>query len=196
LIERRYLPACELRAKSAGGLTITGHAAVFDKLSDEIYGFRERIAPGAFAETIEKDDIRALWNHDANFVLGRNKAGTLKLAEDDIGLAIEAELPDTTFARDLMKSIERGDVSQMSFGFVTPPSGDDWRMENGQVIRTLNKVQLFDVSPVTYPAYPQTDVSARSLFAERIKALSAATQPDNFYRRKLLHRRIELFADY
>jgi HK97 family phage prohead protease len=141
---------------------ITGHAAVFDVEGDGVW-FREKIAPGAFADSVQTDDVRALWNHDANFVLGRNRAGTLRLHEDERGLAIEIDPPDTQFARDLLVSIERGDVSQMSFGFQTVR--DSWERStegNGQDLRTLEKVKLFDVSPVTFPFYPETDVAVRS----------------------------------
>lgn len=144
--------------------TIVGHAAVFDQLSEDLGGFREKIAPGTFAETIKTDDVRALFNHSPDWVLGRKKAGTLRLAEDKIGLKIEIDPPDTGFARDLAESISRGDIDQMSFGFRT--ISDEWEQEDEQIpIRTLTKVQLLDVSPVTFPAYPDTDVGLRSLQA-------------------------------
>jgi len=97
---------------------ISGHAAVFDQLSDPIMGFREKIAKGAFKKSIRrKDDVRALWNHNSDYVLGRTKSGTLKVKEDDVGLAIEIQPPDTTWANDLITTMERGDVDQMSFAF-------------------------------------------------------------------------------
>lgn len=143
---------------------IRGHAAVFNQLSEDLGGFREQVAPGAFAEAIERDDVRALFNHDANFVLGRTLSKTLRLSEDSRGLAIEIDPPDTQAARDLLVSISRGDVSQMSFGFTIRPGGQDWAKDDeGRTIRTLKKVRLFDVSPVTYPAYPQTDVALREM---------------------------------
>lgn len=143
---------------------ITGHAAVFNKLSENLGGYREKIAPGAFARTIETADIRALFNHDPNYVLGRTTSGTLWLKEDDKGLAIEIDPPDTQWARDLMVSIKRGDISQMSFAFATVK--DRWEHQEGkESIRILDDVDLFDVSPVTYPAYVQTDVKVRSAFA-------------------------------
>lgn len=153
----------EVRVDGEGDKTpkIVGHAAAFDKLSNDLYGFREKIARGCFAKTIGKDDIRALWNHDPSYVLGRNKSGTLRLAEDDKGLAIEIDPPDTQWARDLMVSIKRGDVNQMSFAFRT--ISDKWEdMDKKTAIRTLLEVDLRDVSVVTYPAYPQTDVKVRS----------------------------------
>lgn len=162
-IERRNFQVSELRAITSGdGLRkITGYAAVFEKLSDNLGWFREKIQPGAFADSIITDDVRALWNHDSNYPLGRNKSGTLTLSEDEHGLKIEIDPPDTQWARDLMTSIDRGDVDQMSFGFQT--LSDKWEMVEGEDIRTLIKVRLFDVSPVTFPAYPDTEVGLRSL---------------------------------
>lgn len=146
---------------------LEGHAAVFNSLSEDLGGFREQILPGAFAEAIEKDDVRALFNHDSNFVLGRNVSGTLRLAETVRGLAFEIDLPETPTIRDLVAApIERGDVSQMSFGFSVRPGGQDWaKNDEGQVIRSLKKVRLYDVSPVTFPAYRATDVAVRELRA-------------------------------
>ena len=96
---------------------LEGHAAVFNEEADIAGLFLERVAPGAFAESITKDDVRALFNHDPNFVLGRSIAKTLELKEDEKGLAISIVPPDTQFAKDLVVSMRRGDISQMSFGF-------------------------------------------------------------------------------
>jgi len=167
-VERRSFPVTELRVSKKGEISkIKGHAAVFNKLSEDLGGFREQITPGAFARTIKHSDIRALFNHDPNYILGRNKSGTLTLAEDNEGLAIEIDPPDTSFARDLMVSIDRGDITQMSFAFqVHGEKGEEWDASDPKkVIRTLKEVDLFDVSPVTYPAYPQTDVKVRSVLA-------------------------------
>lgn len=142
---------------------LKGHAAVFEKLSENMGGMREKIAKGAFMKSIGKDDVRALWNHNPDYVLGRNKAGTLRLSEDDKGLAIEIDPPDTQWARDLMVSIKRGDVTQMSFAFSSV--ADSW--DNEKNVRTLNEVKLYDVSPVTYPAYPQTDIKARNILSKK-----------------------------
>jgi len=151
----------ELRKAEDGKPKIEGYSAVFDQLSDDLGGFREKIDKGAFAKTITEDDVRALFNHDSNHVLGRNKNGTLKLAEDEHGLKVEIDPPDTQFANDLLKQIERGDINQMSFGFVTRV--DEWDEKDKEIpIRTLKDVELWDVSPVTFPAYPQTSVSVKS----------------------------------
>ena len=162
-IERRYVTVQEIRVvkKSDAAMpTLDGYAAVFNSLSEDLGGFRELIAPGAFKNSIG-GDVRALWNHDANHVLGRTKSGTLTLAEDQNGLKINIAPPDAQWARDLMASIDRGDVNQMSFGFRTIT--DNWSMLNGENLRTLMDVELFDVSPVTFPAYPDTQVALRSL---------------------------------
>lgn len=155
----------EERAEGKPG-KIQGHAAVFNQLSVPLDGgwYKERINPGAFAKTIKEDDIRALWNHDDNWVLGRNKSGTLSLKEDDKGLFVVIEPPDTTWAADLSKTIKRKDVDQMSFGFNV--IGEHWVKENNWNIRILDEVKLWDVSPVTYPAYPQTDVAIRSMLEQ------------------------------
>lgn len=162
-IEKRNI-ATELRIEAGddGVKKIVGYAAVFDKWSVDLMGFREKISPGAFAKTIKKADIRALFNHDPNIVLGRTKAKTLKLKEDDTGLFEEIIPPDTQQARDLMVSIERGDVDDQSFAFRTIE--DEWvYKKDGSAERTLIEVELRDISPVTYPAYPDTTVALRSL---------------------------------
>ncbi|MBF8255863.1 MAG: phage prohead protease, family, partial [Anaerolineales bacterium] len=104
-VERRFVPSAELRVDDGGegeGPKIKGLAAVFNKLSEDLGGFREKIAPGAFAKTLKEADVRALWNHNPDFVLGRNKAGTLDLEETERGLSVVNEPPDTTWARDLL----------------------------------------------------------------------------------------------
>lgn len=186
-IERRTYAVQEFRVdqETDAPPKIIGHAALFDSLSENLGGFRERIASGAFAETLKTADIRALFNHDPNFVLGRNKAGTLRLKEDKTGLAIEIDPPETQTARDLIVSMKRGDINQMSFGFRTVE--DRWNKVDGEWIRTLLEVELFDVSPVTYPAYTQTDVAVRSL--EKIRA---AEIPDESYLIDLRKRSLQL----
>ncbi len=163
--EIRMLPLTELRiADSESGSVIEGHAAVFDSWSETLGGifpFKEIVRKGAFNESIGKDDIRALFNHDPNYVLGRNRAGTLELVEDEIGLKVRIIPPDTSWAKDIQISIRRGDITQMSIGFVVKE--DKWSTENGMDIREIKKVQLFDVSPVTFPAYTATDVGVRAM---------------------------------
>lgn len=176
--ERRTF-AFEFRA-DGDAPKLAGHAALFNTDADIGGYYTERILPGAFAETIGKDDIRALFNHNPDYVLGRNKANTLSLSEDERGLAVEISPPDTQTARDLMVSIRRGDVNQMSFGFYTVDA--EWKTENGRDIRVLKTLQLFDVSPVTFPAYTHTDVSVRSA----TEIMADRTQPARIDRTPLL----------
>ena len=163
--ERRTIQITDLRTIRADGEKpkITGYAAVFNSLSEDLGGFREMIAPHAFKSAIKEGETRMLWNHNSDLVLGRQSAGTLTLKEDKHGLKIENIPPDTQLGRDAMVSIDRGDVSQMSFGFRVEK--DEWEeKENGETIRTLLKIRsLPDVSPVTYPAYQNTEVALRSL---------------------------------
>ena len=180
--EIRSMPVYELRAEKKGDSdknTIVGYAAVFNSTTDLGY-FEERIKPGAFGRAIkERQDVRALWNHDANFVLGRTKSGTLVLDEDNTGLRVEIDPPDTQHARDLVESIRRGDVDQMSFAFIAVK--ESWTDRKGLApLRELEDVDLFDVSPVTYPAYEATSVgmrSAESVFNDHVQ--STAVQECN-----------------
>lgn len=194
-IERRAFALDEVRIERRDGAEprIIGHAAVFNQLSEELGGFREQIAPGAFIDAIGQDDVRALFNHNPDYVLGRNLAKTLLLAEDARGLAIEIIPPDTQIARDLMVSMERGDITQMSFGFSVRANGQNWGKDDaGQVIRTLTRVRLYDVSPVTYPAYPQTDVAVRSLHDWQQQEADQRTAGQ--WRLRLARRRLDLLA--
>lgn len=160
---RFHIGNLELRddKKEGSAGTIGGYAAVFNKLSEPLGRFREKIAPGAFADSL-KNDVRAFWNHNMDFILGRTSAKTLSLKEDQLGLAFNLDLPDTQMGNDILTSVRRGDISGMSFGFMV--NEDNW--ERGKAgephIRTLLKVDLFEVSPVVFPAYPQTSVNARS----------------------------------
>ena len=173
-LEKRIynLDKLEVRADEETGVpsSIVGHAAVFDKLSVDLGGFKERIKRGAFNNAIKDgDDVRALWNHNPDLVLGRTP-DTLKLREDDAGLRMEIDLDGAPEqVRDLTRSIQRGDVTQASFAFnLRSENGDSWHEEeDGTMIRTLLDLRLSDVSPVTYPAYPDTDVATRSLTAYR-----------------------------
>ena len=153
---------------------VAGHAAVFDKESENLGGFVERIAPGAFDEVLN-DDVRCLFNHDPNHILGRTVSGTLTVTSDATGLHYECEMPDTQTARDLTISMERGDVTQSSFAFEVLE--DNWeKLDDDTWLRTILKVKrLHDVSPVTYPAYPDatTGISQRAM--NKFKELKEAT---------------------
>ena len=165
----------ELREQAGASPMLSGYAAVFNELSVDLGDWREIIMPGAFGPAIgEGADVRALWQHDSSLVLGRTLNGTLRLAEDEIGLHCEIEPPETGWAADAMRSVRRGDVTQMSFGFEVPAGGDTWRETPEGWLRTIWRVTpLYEVSPVTFPAYPLTSISARNQLASlRVQAAS------------------------
>ncbi|MCK4302839.1 MAG: HK97 family phage prohead protease [Candidatus Eisenbacteria sp.] len=140
---------------------IVGYAARFNELSLDLGGFREKIRPGAFLAALDRDDVRALYNHDDGKVLGRASAGTLRLFEDDHGLRYEIDPPDAQWARDLIVSMDRGDIRESSFGFRL--SKEEWDETIDPPVRTIIEVsRLYDVGPVTFPAYPTTSSDVRS----------------------------------
>jgi HK97 family phage prohead protease len=160
-VELRCLAGSELRTLSHNKLV--GYAAVFNSLSEPLQGFREKIRPGAFARAISNHaDVRALLNHDPSKVLGRTSAGTLELSEDRHGLRSVIHLPNTTLGHDLLESVRRGDISQMSFGFRA--NKDEWSKDaQGGAIRELIDCDLYDVSCVAYPAYTATSLGLRDI---------------------------------
>lgn len=147
-------------ARAVEGRTVEGYASVFNSMSEDLGGFREIILPGAFKNALN-DDVRALYNHDSNYLLARTTSGTLELKEDDKGLYYRFEMPNTSYGNDLLELYRRGDLTQSSFGFTVDK--DSWRMEEGQHIRYIESVSsLFDVSPVVYPAYTAASSGLRS----------------------------------
>ncbi|MDD5006483.1 MAG: HK97 family phage prohead protease [Candidatus Omnitrophica bacterium] len=168
-MERRIFNLSELKVEKRGDSNqpiISGHAAVFDVLTDMWY-YREKIAVGAFNKTLKTSDVRALFNHDSNWILGRNTSKTLSLSEDDTGLAVEISPPDTQLIRDMvMTPMERGDLNQMSFAFMV--IDEEWEEKKGELpIRTIKEVDpLYDVSVVTFPAYPTTDAKVRDIITK------------------------------
>ena len=188
---RGYPMTLELRDAGDGTMPhIVGHAAVYNSWSQDLGGFKERVLPGAFAKSLGVSDVRALFNHDPNFLLGRTKSGTLTLSDEAKGLHIDALPPDTQTIRDLvLEPMRRGDVDQMSFSFIvrgdelwdrepTAGTGAVWRspkQAGGLYERDLLDLELFDVSPVTFPAYTRTDVAVRALLAENGLDLEALT---------------------
>ena len=167
------------------GPKITGYAAVFDKWSEDLGGFKEKIRAGAFKKAIGKSDVRGLFNHDSNYVLGRQSNGTLTIKEDKNGLWMEIDPPDTQIIRDLVLApIKRGDIKEQSFAFVIAEGGDEWKNLHGEkpdepATRTITEVdELFDVSPVTYPAYPDTSVALRSMDKAKETVFKPATESD------------------
>lgn len=163
--ERRFYESKVEFEKRDDGMdenVIEGYAAVFNKDSEDFGGWVERIAPGAFSEVLN-DNAVALFNHDMNYVLGRNGVN-VTLSEDETGLKYRVKLPDTTFAKDLRQLIKDGIIHQSSFAFTVKEQR--WTKptkEGDKAVRTLDKIaRLYDVSPVTTPAYPDASVGARA----------------------------------
>jgi HK97 family phage prohead protease len=159
----------EIREAAAGGKILAGYAVVWEKKSLPIYGqFRELVRRGAFTQSLKENNIRALWNHNSDFVLGAIKPKTLRLEEDERGLKFEIDLPETTMGHDAAVTIKRGDIDGMSFAFQIRK--EEWDESNPkEILRTLIDVDLREISPTAFPAYPQTKVGVRSVeddFAE------------------------------
>jgi len=162
--ERRAFPLTGIQIRAADDesrrLHFTGRAVVYDQLSEDFGGWQEVIKPGAATRTLAANpDVRFLINHDANLLLGRTTSGTLRLTEDSEGVLVDADMADVSYARDLAVSLEREDITQMSFGF--------WIVSDGWS-GSLHEVREFDfdggdVSVVTYPAYTQTSAELRAL---------------------------------
>jgi uncharacterized protein len=164
----------EIHTRGDGKRVISGYAAVFYRENDPGTEFRlyndvvERIAPGAFSDAIKSGDVRALFNHDANFVLGR-QPNTLRLFEDERGLRYEIDAPASSWAADLMISLERGDIKESSFGFI-PTETVYKRLEGDTVAVIRSKVQLIDVGPVAFAAYKSTEATVRAEGAEQVRS--------------------------
>lgn len=197
LTERRLVPFTEFEVRATGGdgpPELVGYAAVFNQeqqIDDWFSSWLEEVAPGAFKKTIREGDIRALWNHDPSIVLGRNKAGTLELREDEHGLHTVIRPPDNEWGRPVIDAIRRGDVSGMSISFQVikqqmeyPPKGTE-----GKAKRTIKEARLMDVSPVTFPAFPQTEIAAR---AEEGRDGALPLQDDELLRAGALARRAQM----
>lgn len=154
----------EIREGDNGQRTLSGYAVKWEMKSHAMgffKRFKEQFTKGSFTESLTNDDQLALWSHDTTKVLGRTKNGTLRLFEDDIGLRFELDLPNSTLGNDAYETIKRGDVDGVSFGFrMIKQEWDENDTEN--VIRTISKAKLVEVSPVAFPAYPDSQISARS----------------------------------
>lgn len=169
--ERRLFTAKDVKVRAAGdgedddkSIGFEGHAALFDSetlIRGWFNDWKEKIARGAFKKTIGEADVRFLINHDPNLLLARNKAKTLRLSEDTVGLFCDADMAPVSYAQDLAVSLERGDITQMSFAFEVIK--EEWDYDEDPWIRTIQEVKLWDVSVVTYPAYTDTDASLRAV---------------------------------
>lgn len=187
-IERRYLTGqtagIEKRVDGDGS-RITGYASVFYRAGEPGTEFRiyddvvERIGPNAFDDTLKTADVRGLFNHDVNQILGRSSSGTLRLSVDSRGLKFEIDTPDTTIGRDVKTLLERGDITGSSFAFI-PTSTTYERADNGDIVLVRNAVKLIDVGPVTFPAYTGTEASTRTVgdnLSEEVELARTATMP-------------------
>ena len=156
-ISRRFvdLDDVEVREASDGMKQFTGHAAVFDQWADIGGSFREQIAPGAFKRTINnKTDVPFLYNHNPDTVMARTSNGRLRLSEDEKGLLVEADLnPADRDAAALITKMQDGNIRKMSFAFAVPKNGDMWNRDANPAERIIREAKLYDVSPVTSPAY-------------------------------------------
>lgn len=180
-LEQRSYPldqvAVELRAEGDGPRSIAWYPALFDTLSEDLGGFRERIGRRAFTQTLQSADIRSLVNHDPNQILGRTSAGTLRVKTDLRGLHAETAIPATTYANDLLANLENKNITGGSFMFRSLE--DRWELEDVEgtetLVRTVRAAELYDVSLVTFPAYRATEGSAelRSLAQEWRQKLTA-----------------------
>lgn len=205
---KSYLPSREVRSIETeirmvdveGKQMIRGYAAVYNRSSQVMKTpsgreFVERIQPGAFRKALDGGaDVRALFNHDPNALLGRRGAGTLQLGEDDHGLWYQIDPPDTTAGRDTVTSLQRGDLTGSSFSFATVE--DDWGAgPDGQVVRTLKQAHPFDVGPVVFPAYEDASAAYRSLDGhERQIAAAKVTYPTAEQRQALQRLRLALLS--
>jgi len=170
--KRSLVKPVETRA-DGGKTTVSGYAAIFGEEADIGGWFTEVIARGAFTRTLLTADVRAYFAHDTGRVLGRISAGTLRLKEDDKGLAVDIDLPDTSDGRDVRTLIDRGDITGMSFGFLV--LRQEWDETIDPPKRTVLEVELREVSIVSEPAYDGTSIALRSL-----DALRAEKRQQNF----------------
>jgi uncharacterized protein len=191
---RLNLGTVELRAAGEGEAkigTLEGYAARYNARSVDLGGFTEVIAPGAFNRALGDDaDVFAYADHDSGKRIGRTKNGTLRMFDEPEGLRVEIDLPNTTTGRDMAEEVRTGLVQGMSFGFRT--ISDTWKEEEGgAILRTLNEVELFEVSAVGNPAYPDTSIAKRSLEAFQASATAAVGLSAQEIRQKA-HQRLRL----
>ena len=155
-----------------GTKILSGKGVPYGVWSLDLGGFQERIRHGAATETLKKDDIRVLFNHDSSALLGRKSAGTARFTEEKRGIIYEVDLPDTADGRDVRELVARKDITGNSFTMMVPADGEEWKREGDLIKRTITSLALKEIGPVTFPAYPQTSVSLRTAILERgIEAL-------------------------
>lgn len=174
----------EVRSDEEGNAKgLSGYAAKFNEESVPLrdwWGdtFVEVISPGAFTKSLETNTVKALYNHNSDYVLGSTKSGTLTVGEDDIGLRFDLDLPNTQIANDLYEGVKRGDIDGVSFGFrVKEDKWSEVKLDDGyKTIRTLREIELIEISPTPFPAYEQTEVDCRSL--EKLRKQKVDTEKE------------------
>lgn len=173
-MERRA--AIELRTAGDKTPRLIGYAAKFGTWSQDLGGFSETIRRGAFTRSLQSNtsDPLALVHHRPELVLGRRSAGTLRLNEDSTGLAFEIDLPDTQTGRDLLVSVERGDIRGASFAFSVTRGGEKWEHRDGKSTRELIDVDLHEITITANPAYEDTSVARRAMQAQFLPRLNRA----------------------
>lgn len=188
--EKRNLTASNVEIREEEGKrTLTGYAVKWEMKSHAMgwRQFKEQFKRGAFTESLTNNDQLALWSHDTSKVLGRTKNGTLRLFEDEIGLRFELDLPNTTLGNDAYETIKRGDVDGVSFGFnMLKQEWDENDVEN--ITRTILKARLLEISPVAFPAYPDSQVQARSYdpYEEHVETRKQKERRQRLYLKTLL----------
>lgn len=184
-----------MRFDMEGDSSVVGYAAVFNKWSRDLGGFKEIIQPNAFKDVL-KDDVVALFNHRIDNILGRTSSGTVEIWQDDEGLGYRVKLPNTQLGKDIRELIERGDITESSLGFSLDPGDSSWNFSGDIPTHTIKRVsRLWDVSPVTWAAYPDTSVSAEVMQRllresdeqERMMAQQARARAEQEYRERKLY---------
>lgn len=160
----------EVRTSEETDMVVSGYALKWDTWSEDLGGFTETIDKKALKDT-DLSDVRCYFNHDSSMVLGRTSSGTLELELDDTGLYFRCHLPDTSYGRDLFKSIERSDINQCSFGFIIDEDGDDFnKRSDGMYERIIRKIKsLWEISIVSLPAYSDTSVAVAQRSIEKLE---------------------------
>lgn len=172
--EIRYIPAMELSIRedpdNPNSMGIKGYVVKFNDRSVLLYDeWYEKVSKGAFSRSLQDNVIKALWNHNSDIVLGSTKSNTLQLEEDSIGLRFELSLPNTSNGKDIYESIKRGDVDGVSFGFYVRKDAWEFLKDEDIYERTLLDIDLIEISPTAFPAYPSSEVGKRSLEKNHLK---------------------------
>jgi|GEM_PF-1375573 len=190
IYEFRSIPAAlKFEEREEKPPVVSGYWIVWDKWSEDLGGFRERFMPGSVTETIKEDDLRAVYNHNNDWILGRISSGTLRVGEDEKGAFYEADIPlEAQWAKDAVVSLKRGDVRENSFVFASRPEDEKWEEKDGILHRTVLKASIREMGPQAFPAYPQTNAEVRSLietveYGCRIIAARRHIDPDVLMRK-------------